>query len=158
MALVACRECDNQISDMAKTCPNCGISVVPLPQVSGVDLSGVNFRREQALSGGSRNPASVSRPDRPGGMIRACWILLLATCAVSFIPGFGFAAWIFGIPVLLATFILSIIILTKGATTQGVLILLGTVIFAPAIIFLAPIITTLIVSLLSLGAGLATPQ
>lgn len=98
---------------------------------------------------------SINHTDRnsyPTGMIRGCWVLILLTCAASAVPAFGFAAWFFGIPVLLATFILSIIVLTKGATTQGVMLLISTVIFAPLVIFLAPIISTTLATLLGFAA------
>lgn len=41
MALIACRECGNQVSDQAPTCPKCGapIAAVPAPQVRVVQAS-----------------------------------------------------------------------------------------------------------------------
>jgi hypothetical protein len=58
------------------------------------------------------------------------------------IPGVGFIAWLIGAPVLLVSLICGIVAISKGASLQGVLILLFTLIIAPIIMFVAPIITT----------------
>ena len=41
MALIACKECGQEISGTAKSCPKCG--AVPAP-VAGTDLAALNFR------------------------------------------------------------------------------------------------------------------
>lgn len=81
-------------------------------------------------------------PNNPKGLIIASWLMIGLTCLVSLIPGIGFATWLIAAPVLLVTFILGIVTLTKGGTLQGILILLTSLIAAPIFLFLAPIITT----------------
>lgn len=76
-------------------------------------------------------------PNNPKGLIIASWLMIGLTCLVSLIPGIGFATWLIAAPVLLVTFILGIIALTKGGTLQGILILLTSLIVAP--IFLVTI-------------------
>src|SRR5438874_9339306 len=57
------------------------------------------------------------------GAARAAWVLLCITCGISVIPFLGFGAWLVAVPVLLTTFILSIIVLSRGGTGQGLLLL-----------------------------------
>ena len=64
------------------------------------------------------------------------------TCLIAMIPGIGFVTWLIAFPVLLATFILGIIALTKGGTLQGILILLTSLIVAPIFITIAPFVMT----------------
>lgn len=81
-------------------------------------------------------------PNNPKGLIIASWLMIGLTCLVSLIPGIGFATWLIAAPVLLVTFILGIIALTKGGTLQGILILLTSLIVAPIFLLIAPIVTT----------------
>jgi|GEM_PF-6858864 len=78
----------------------------------------------------------------PSGAIKASWFLIIGTCAVSLIPALDFAAWLIAAPILFVTLVLGIIAMSKGATGQGIMILLATLIFAPGFIALAPIVTT----------------
>ena len=78
----------------------------------------------------------------PKKLILASWLMIGVTCLVALIPGIGFLTWIIAFPVLLVTFILGILTLTKGRTLQGVLILLMSLIAAPVFLMVAPIITT----------------
>jgi hypothetical protein len=79
---------------------------------------------------------------KPTGLIIVSWCLLILTCLISMIPGVGFIAWLIGAPVLLVSLVCGIVAISKGASLQGVLILLFTLIIAPIIMFVAPIITT----------------
>lgn len=83
---------------------------------------------------------------------RTCWILLILTCGLSLIPVFGFGAWIIAGPMLIASFVISIVVLSRGGTAQGIVLLLLSVIVAPVFILCAPIITTA----LGIGAAAAT--
>jgi hypothetical protein len=78
------------------------------------------------------------------GVARAAWILLLLVCLISLIPILGFAAWFIAGPVLLTSFILGVIAISRGGTLQGVLILLCAVIAAPIFIIVAPLVTSAI--------------
>jgi hypothetical protein len=72
----------------------------------------------------------------------ASWVLICIACAAALIPGIGFVMWIVGIPVLLVTFILGIVAISKGSTGSGVAILLTSLIVAPAVLMVGPLVTT----------------
>jgi hypothetical protein len=78
------------------------------------------------------------------GPARAGWILLFVTCGLSAVPFVGFGAWLIAGPVLLTTFILSIIVLSRGGTVQGLNLLVMTIIGAPLFISIAPVISSLV--------------
>ena len=78
------------------------------------------------------------------GVALAAWIIIGVTCFVALIPAIGLLTWFIAIPVLLATFALGIIAITKGGTLQGVLILLVSLIVAPAYLLIAPMLSTFI--------------
>ena len=85
----------------------------------------------------------------PKKVILAGWLMIGVTCLVALIPGIGFVTWLIAAPILLVTFILGIVALNKGATTQGVMILLASLIVAPLFLFVAPFVTTA----MAIGAG-----
>ena len=90
------------------------------------------------------------------GLTKTSWILLSIACLVSLIPFVGFASWFIAGPVFLATFILSIIILTRGGTLQGILVMLFSMFVAPVIVICAPFVSSFVASLLGLaGLGMA---
>ena len=74
------------------------------------------------------------------------WFLLIGTCIFSLIPVVGFLAWIVGGATILIAIVLAVIVLTRGGTTQGVMILLASLLGVPLFILLAPIVTTAIFS------------
>ena len=76
------------------------------------------------------------------GPARAGWIVIFLTCGLSLIPVFGFGAWLIAGPMLLVAFILSIVVLARGGTFSGLLLLLFTIIIAPVFIFCAPFVST----------------
>jgi hypothetical protein len=65
----------------------------------------------------------------------ASWALLALCCIASLLPGLAG-------PILLITFVLGIIAISRGGTVQGVLILLASLIVVPVFVFIAPIVTT----------------
>jgi hypothetical protein len=77
-------------------------------------------------------------------MAVASWILLGLTALLSVIPVLGFAAWVLAFVVVPVAFILAIVILTRGGKTQGILILVTSVVFLPVFIVVAPLASTLI--------------
>jgi hypothetical protein len=83
------------------------------------------------------------------GPARAAWILLFLTCGISIVPFLGFGAWLIAAPVLLTTFILSIIVLSRGGTAEGLVLLLATIVGAPLVIAIAPLISSFAASSLS---------
>ena len=78
------------------------------------------------------------------GVALAAWIIIGVTCFIALIPAIGLLTWFIAIPVLLATFVLGIIAITKGGTLQGVLILLVSLIVAPAYLLITPMASTFI--------------
>jgi GYF domain 2 len=98
-------------------------------------------------------PAPVIAPIRPNASIvqpaksptrtlsMVSWILLGITLAVSFIPLVGCGSWILVWPVAIIAIILGIIIMTRGRTGQGILIILAAIVVVP-VALVAPVITT----------------
>lgn len=76
------------------------------------------------------------------GAALAAWIILGLLCAFAMIPAIGLLTWFFAIPILVITFIIGIVVLSKGGTFQGVLILLASLIVVPAFLMVAPIVMT----------------
>lgn len=73
----------------------------------------------------------------------ASWILIILTCGLAVVPLLGFASWVIAVPVFLATFIMAIIILTRGGTLQGILLLLTSILFGPGFVAIAPFVSAL---------------
>jgi uncharacterized protein DUF4339 len=84
----------------------------------------------------------ATRPRSHWGVSLASWALLAICCIASLLPGLGFAVWFVAGPVLLITFVLGIIAISRGGTLQGMLILLASRIVVPVFVFIAPIVTT----------------
>jgi hypothetical protein len=78
------------------------------------------------------------------GMAVASWILLGLTALLSIVPVLGFAAWFLAFIVIPVAFVLAIIILTRGGKTQGILILIASVVVLPVFILVASLASTLI--------------
>ncbi|NNE94175.1 MAG: hypothetical protein HKN23_21210, partial [Verrucomicrobiales bacterium] len=70
------------------------------------------------------------------------WILLFGTCVFSIIPILGCAMWLVAPVTIIISVILAITAINKGGTTQGVLILVASLLIVPVFVFIAPIITT----------------
>ena len=45
MALIKCSECGKQISDKAKTCPNCGNQISQLKEISDKEIKRLNLTK-----------------------------------------------------------------------------------------------------------------
>jgi hypothetical protein len=59
------------------------------------------------------------------------WILLAVTALVSLIPFIGCGAWVLGWAVAVAAIIMGIIVITRGGTAQGIMIIVGGVLIVP---------------------------
>jgi hypothetical protein len=96
----------------------------------------------KTMSDDSKNQVShvmVHHESRPyKKVVWTCWVLILMTCMLSLIPLLGFSAWFFAIPVFIATFVMAIIILTRGGTLQGILLLVTSITIGPVFVFCAP--------------------
>lgn len=76
----------------------------------------------------------------------ASWGILSIICALSAIPAIGFLAWIIATPVIFIAVILGIVTIANGRTMHGVMILLASLIVAPVIIMVAPVVSTAILA------------
>jgi hypothetical protein len=104
------------------------------------------------ISSPAPNEGFAANHKTPRKLILAGWLMIGVTCLVALIPGIGFLTWLIAAPILLVTFILGILGVNKGATTQGILILLASLIAAPVFLFFAPILSTAVAVS---GAGVA---
>ena len=89
-------------------------------------------------------PGSAPTPSAPRsykGMVLTSWILLGLTFVISLIPVLGCGSWFLVWPVALATLIMAIVILSRGGKTQGVLLLIASILIVPFAL-VAPIVTT----------------
>jgi hypothetical protein len=78
------------------------------------------------------NTPIVQPPRSPGRTLAVVsWALMGVSFLISLIPFVGCGAWVFGAPVAIAAIIMGIIILTRGATLQGILVILGGVLIVP---------------------------
>lgn len=72
---------------------------------------------------------------------KASWIILFLACAAAVVPLFGFSSWMVAGPLLLIVFILTIVVITRGGTGHGIVILLSTLIAPLLFIMIAPFIS-----------------
>jgi len=87
------------------------------------------------------------------GMVKAGWILLGLTTFLAFIPVFGFGTWLVGGMIALVTITLAIIILARGGTRDGILLLMVTFFVFPVAVFLGPLVSTLSVAAAAAGSN-----
>lgn len=157
VALITCPECSKQISSAATQCPSCGF---PLPRP---DEPRVRQLRVEVPS--VTEPASVptqsphthvivhSAPQDWHGLAKASWILIAVACLISIIPVLGFASWLIAGPIFIATFVMAIMILSRGGTFQGLLLLGVSMFAAPAFVICAPFISSML-GLAGVGAAI----
>jgi uncharacterized protein DUF4339 len=122
------------------TIPAAPATPVPPPPALPPTPSTSPARPAQGSVGGIAHQAAQSYK----GMAVASWILLGLTALLSVVPVLGFAAWFLAFVVIPVAFILAIVILTRGGKTQGILILVTSVVLLPVFIVVAPLASTLI--------------
>jgi hypothetical protein len=131
--------------------PLSGIAGVALPAASATPLPSPPAPAPMPSVPPAR-PAqsSVSAPVQPQpvqnykGMAVTSWILLGLTALLSIVPVLGFGAWLLACIVVPVAFILAIVILTRGGKTQGILILVTSVVVLPVFVLVASLSSTLI--------------
>ena len=95
----------------------------------------------------------IQRSDQQNGsLIVTSWILIALVCLLAVVPVFGFTSWLIASPILFITLVMGIIVLSRGGTIPGLMILLVSLIVAPVFIFMAPFVS----SVLGLGAAIGT--
>lgn len=71
---------------------------------------------------------------------RTADVLVLLTAGIAFVPVVGFGAWFFAALVVPAVSVLAIIVMTKGRTLRGVLMLLGAWLGVPLAIVIGNVV------------------
>ena len=105
-------------------------------------------------SGGLAPTASAAATPQPGykNLVLISWVLLGVTALLSVIPVVGCITWVMLIPVFITTVVLGVMTLQRGGTTQGILILIASVVVLPLFTLVAPILTTALFGAIT-GAG-----
>ena len=87
---------------------------------------------------------AASATPLPGykNLVLISWVLIGVTALLSIIPILGCFSWVMLIPVVITCVILGVMTLQRGGTTQGVLILIASLVVLPLITIIAPIVTT----------------
>lgn len=79
--------------------------------------------------------APIARTPAPASsyktLTKVSWLLLGLTALVSLIPFVGCGAWVLGWAVAVAAIIMGIIVITRGGTGQGIMIIAGGVLIVP---------------------------
>lgn len=65
------------------------------------------------------------------GLVVTSWVLLGVTFVISLVPVLGCGSWLLAWPVAVATLVMAIIILTRGGKTQGIAILIASILIVP---------------------------
>lgn len=65
------------------------------------------------------------------GLVVTSWILLGVTFVISLVPVLGCGSWLLAWPVAVATLVMAIVILTRGGKTQGIAILIASILIVP---------------------------
>jgi hypothetical protein len=88
--------------------------------------------------------SSAAVPRQDNKLVLISWILLGATALLSVIPIVGCVSWLLLIPVSIATVVMGLMILMRGGTRHGVMILVAALVVLPVIAILSPIVATLL--------------
>ena len=157
MALISCPECSKQVSSAAQQCPNCGYPLSQGAEQSTqeptvlIPPSSTCTQTTETPAPPLRQPTRIviHQPVKNHKVLaRASWILIFLVCGVALIPFLGFASWLVAGPIFLVTFILSIMVIARGGTLAGMLLLITSIIVGPVFVTFAPFIS----SFLGLGA------
>jgi hypothetical protein len=83
---------------------------------------------------------SVSKPYRMHA--RVAWILMAIVTTLAFVPFLGFASWFVAIPMLLISFIMIILVFTRGGVAHGLALLVCQIIVMPLVLIFGPFISS----------------
>jgi hypothetical protein len=93
---------------------------------------------QNGVTGVAQQPAQNYK-----GMVITSWVLLGVTFVISLIPVLGCGSWFLVWPVSAATLVMAIVILTRGGKTQGIALIVASVLIVP-VALVAPVVTTAI--------------
>lgn len=102
---------------------------IPPPPAPAPTLIAPPPRPTPAQSGA--NNATLQPVQSTKGLVVTSWILLGVTFLISLVPVLGCGSWLLAWPVAIATLIMAILILTRGEKTQGVAILIASILIVP---------------------------
>jgi hypothetical protein len=95
-----------------------------------------------APSGGAAS-VQAQMADRDASTVKNCSraadVLVLLTAGIAFVPVLGLGAWLFAALVVPAVSVLAIIVMTKGRTLRGVMMLIGAWLGVPLAILIGNI-------------------
>ena len=101
---------------------------------------------QHAASGAAMPSYSAAVPVTPApgykNLVLISWALLGVTALLSIVPILGCFSWVMLIPVVITCGILGFLTIQRGGTTQGVIILIASIVVLPVITIVAPILTT----------------
>jgi hypothetical protein len=102
--------------------------------------------------------ASVSvSPDKPWRLqAQVAWILMSVVGVIAILPFFGFAVWLIAGPLMLTSFIMIVIVFSKGGVRHGLALLACQLVIMPVMIFLGPVVSSFLGLTGAAGAVAAT--
>jgi hypothetical protein len=86
----------------------------------------------------------LAAPRSYKGLAITSWILIVGICLQFVVPTVGFATWIIALVVIPLVVVFAIIVLTRGGTAQGIILIIVAVVITPTFLVLAPVVTTLV--------------
>lgn len=110
----------------APASPAMPISPPPAPTHPPVAPSPRPVPAQSSVTTATHQPLHNSK-----GLVVTSWVLLGVTFLISLVPVLGCGSWLLAWPVAIATLIMAILILTRGEKTQGVAILIASILIVP---------------------------
>lgn len=96
-------------------------------------------------------------PEKPWRLqARVSWILMAVVGVVAILPFFGFAAWLIAGPMMLTSFIMIVLVFSKGGVRHGLALLACQVLVMPVLIFFGPFVASFLGLTGAVGAVAAT--
>lgn len=97
----------------------------------------------------SENPLDASfvseSLDKPWRLqARVSWILMSVVGVIAILPFFGFAAWLIAGPMMLTSFIMIVMVFSKGGVRHGLALLACQLVVMPIVIIIGPVVSSLL--------------
>ncbi len=82
-------------------------------------------------------------PEKPWRLqARVSWILMAVVGVIAILPFFGFAAWLIAGPMMLTSFIMIVMVFSKGGVRHGLALLACQLLVMPVLIFFGPFVSS----------------
>jgi uncharacterized protein YdbL (DUF1318 family) len=96
-------------------------------------------------------------PDKPWRLqARVSWILMSVVGVIAILPFFGFAVWLIAGPMMLTSFIMIVMVFSKGGVRHGLALLACQLVVMPVVIIFGPVVSSLLGLTGAAGAVAAT--